>query len=214
MMAFVYHNDQVEGRISADLDPNKQPEKEAAMSKKDLPSPEYLRQRLRYDADTGRLIWKFYEPMPAQWNRRFANTEAGGIKRNYGYRDVRIDYALHKAHQIIWAIHYDEWPSGEIDHIDGNGLNNSLSNLRDVSHNENLRNQARAKNNSSGVTGVVWNKQCGKWMAQIVADGTRHYLGLFVKFDDAVAARKSAEASYGFHSNHGRTTIVAKQISC
>ena len=52
------------------------------------------------------------------------------------------------------------------------------------------------KNNSSGITGVEWLKSAQRWRATICFQGRRLYLGKFVRFEDAVAARKSAEAKY------------------
>jgi hypothetical protein len=202
----------IEGRTSANLDPNKQPDEEAVMSKKDLPSPEYLRQRLTYEPETGRLIWKNNPSFSKRWNSRFPENEAGTINPR-GYLRVSIDNWVYQAHRIIWAIHYGEWADGEIDHIDGNKVNNRIDNLRMVDRVENSRNMRTPKDNTSGVMGVSRHKKSGKWTARIKANGVYHYLGLFVSFDDAVAARKKAEKAFGFHANHGRTTIAAEHIS-
>ncbi|MFU6990820.1 HNH endonuclease signature motif containing protein [Pseudomonas paraeruginosa] len=94
-------------------------------------------------------------------------------------------------------------PDGIIDHIDGNTLNNRISNLRIVDRKENARNMSRSRSNTSGLMGVYWRKDLEVWRATIrpgkfvslPSDGT-----LF----DAVCARKSAEIYYGFHENHGR----------
>lgn len=55
----------------------------------------------------------------------------------------------------------------------------------------------------TGVTGVHRNKLTGKWEVFINSNRTRHYLGLFNDFFEAVCARKSAEVKHGFHVNHG-----------
>uniref|UniRef100_A0AB39C382 HNH endonuclease n=1 Tax=Salmonella phage vB_SE126_1P TaxID=3236703 RepID=A0AB39C382_9VIRU len=44
------------------------------------------------------------------------------------------------------------------------------------------------------------------WVAKIKVDRRKIHLGQFDNFDEAVAARKDAEAAYGFHENHGETT--------
>ncbi len=67
----------------------------------------------------------------------------------------------------------------EIDHRDGNGLNNQRSNLRFCTHAENMRNRNIQKNNTSGYKGVSWNKNARKWQAVIKYNGTHIYLGLF-----------------------------------
>jgi len=105
---------------------------------------------------------------------------------------------------VIWAIFYGEWPSGQVDHINGVRDDNRIVNMRDVSHQDNCRNAARPRTNTSGVSGVVWDKPHKKWRAEIRANGKMKNLGRFAIFDDAVAVRKSAEVEYGYHPNHGR----------
>ena len=52
--------------------------------------------------------------------------------------------------------------------------------------------------------GVYWHVGAGKWQAQIKVKHGLKYLGIFTEKSDAIAARKAAEAKYGFHENHGR----------
>ena len=59
-----------------------------------------------------------------------------------------------------------------------------------------IRKNPIRSNNTSGVTGVVWRKRAGRWCAEIGFKGQRHYLGLYTRFEDAVHARKEAEARY------------------
>lgn len=95
-------------------------------------------------------------------------------------------------------------PEGfEIDHINGNGLDNRRDNLRIVTSAVNRRNTRISLRNKSGVVGV-FSKQ-GKYHAYIVSlAGDQEYLGSFSNLLDAAAARKSAERRYGYHENHGR----------
>jgi hypothetical protein len=52
--------------------------------------------------------------------------------------------------------------------------------------------------------GVAWHKATGKWRAHIVVAQRHIHLGMFADMADAIAARKGAEITYGFHPNHGR----------
>ena len=79
----------------------------------------------------------------------------------------------------------------QIDHIDGNGLNNQKSNLRIVTTRQNKQN-AHIKT-SSKYPGVVWNKVSKKWQANIRIGNQKRYLGLFEKEEDAYAAYLVAE---------------------
>lgn len=80
-----------------------------------------------------------------------------------------------------------------IDHVDGNGLNNRKENLRFATHAQNMRNRRIDKRNTTGVTGVYWNKRKSKWQSLIMINGKRKGLGYFRTFDEAVAARKASE---------------------
>lgn len=82
------------------------------------------------------------------------------------------------------------------DHIDRNELNNLKSNLRPCSHQENIFNRGTAVNNTSGITGVYWNKSIGKWTARIKIDKKSIALGSYTNLDDAVKARLNAEKQY------------------
>lgn len=81
-----------------------------------------------------------------------------------------------------------------VDHINGDKLDNRRRNLRVVSCSQNLLNTGLWRNNRSGVSGVHWDTRRRKWAAQQRVDGVNHSLGRFATFDEAVAARRAAEA--------------------
>jgi len=101
---------------------------------------------------------------------------------------------------------YGQWPTEDIDHIDGNRANNRVENLRAVSRSVNMRNAYRRKDNKSGFVGVHKNR-VGSWVAQIAVDGRVIHLGFFRAQGDAVAARKAAEIEHGFSVRHGCEAI-------
>ena len=138
------------------------------------------------------------------WNTRFAGKEAG-CERPDGYRCVRFGKKLILTHRLVWTIEFGDIPDGmDIDHIDGFRLNNKIDNLRVVSRSDNLKNKAKSRFNKSGVTGVVFDKERGKWMAQIGGKGFHKNLGRFESFDEAVSARLLAEDELGYSKTHGR----------
>ena len=164
-------------------------------------TPEYLRARLNYCPDTGQLTWKAHESMPKRWNTRWSGKVAGKLTSR-GYLQVRVLGRLYLGHRVAWAIATGGWPTGVIDHIDGDCLNNALENLRSVTQGINSKNRLRNANNTSGVTGVKWNKSRKKWMAALAS---RH-LGYFTSLEAASAARLAAEAEDGqYTERHGTT---------
>jgi hypothetical protein len=161
-----------------------------------------VREALAYNPETGVLTWK------VRTGRRVkVGKEAGYAGTNNGrnsYRWVRIDDVLYPAHRLCFLHYYGAWPSGEIDHIDGDGLNNRIANLRAATKTINARNQRKRSTNKSGVTGVSWDRIAAKWLATIRVAGRTIYLGQFLSLAEAAAARKRAERLYGYHENHGR----------
>lgn len=81
----------------------------------------------------------------------------------------------------------------EIDHEDGMPGNNSIVNLRLVTHRQNMLNRRLQNNNASGHTGVGWHKKAQKWCASITIHKKFIHLGLFDKIEDAIERRRKAE---------------------
>ena len=185
---------------------------------KPLPSPELLRKLLRYDPETGKLFWLARTPdvfpvTPGRssdvkckmWNTRWAGKEAFTADKGHGYKNGVIFCENYYAHRVIFAIVRGHWPRDCIDHINGDGADNRICNLRAATISENSRNQKLCSTNTSGVVGVTWNKAAGKWAPQIQDGGRNVWLGYFSSKSEAIAVRKAAEVEYGYHQNHGRT---------
>jgi HNH endonuclease len=172
-----------------------------------LPTRDEFNKLLRYDRKTGRLFWKkrprrMFKGMAEQkgWNTRFAGREAFACL-NKGYKRGMIFGQSIYAHQVIWRMMTGVNPP-EIDHVDGNPLNNAWSNLRVAIAGINQRNAKRRRDNSSGQVGVV--RRGERWIAQIGANGTTNHIGIYDTREEAIAARKGAEIEYGFDPKHGR----------
>lgn len=81
----------------------------------------------------------------------------------------------------------------EVDHIDGDGLNNRRGNLRAVTHQQNLQGfQRKRAGTSSQFRGVCWCKAVGKWQSQIMHNKKNSVLGWFEKEEDAARAYDAA----------------------
>lgn len=172
------------------------------IEKSDL-TVEALRRCLDYDKETGLFRWVL------MINPKCREGWFNGCpsKKGSSHYSITIFGTRYQAHQLAWFWVHGVFGEPEIDHKDGDGRNNRIENLRVATHQENLRNLKRAKNNTSGCTGVT--RQCTgkKWVAQIKVDGNMVYLGCFDLFEDAVVARKAAELKYGFSVNHGRNPV-------
>ena len=167
-----------------------------------------------YDEEVGALIWRFRplshfhdESYQKRWNARFAGKRAGCLKSSGDGRNYhRIYFAgrFFHAHRIIWAMHHGDIPAGKhIDHVDGDGTNNRLANLRVVSPTGNNANMKLRRDNKSGRVGVRFYEQSKKWRAEGCVNGKAVRLGHYATFDEAVAARRDWERENQFHQNHG-----------
>lgn len=145
-----------------------------------LPS-EYLHRRLLADFDAGVAVWRYCEDMSNSWNSRFACMPAfRGIGSN-GYRRGKIDGFTVMLHRVLFSMEFGIWPSGQIDHMDRDMLNNSLYNLREVSFGDNQRNRAFRSN--FGVVGVYLEN--GRYRARFWLNGKWRDLGLFPHLEQA-----------------------------
>ncbi len=156
------------------------------MAERQLPSPEVLRQLLRYEPDTGKLFWK-ERPLGmfgtkracSTWNARYAGNEALIGDNGVGYRVGRIFDRPFLAHRVIWAIYFGQWPESQIDHINRDRADNRLENLRSATPAQNQFNQPKQSNNTSGFKGVFFDKRRGSWFAAIREKGRNIHLGTF-----------------------------------
>ena len=166
------------------------------MAVKPLPPTELLRQLFKYDPESGYLFHK-------------AGPRLGKLAFNYvsdqGYRYGLIDGRKYLTHRIIWKIVTGQDPNNQIDHIDGCRSNNKISNLRDVSNQENGRNRHLQKTNKSGASGVSFEFSRQRWRARIW-DGKPIHIGYYQSKADAISARKTYEEKMGYASGHGRTS--------
>ena len=129
------------------------------------------------DAECLEELLKYY------WNERKGYARSSiGKKKIYAHRIVMDvgDYEINK----------------QIDHINGDTLDNRKQNLRVVTSRQNGLNSSIRKDNTSGVTGVCWDKRRQKWLVRIHENGKEINLGYYSEFDDAVKARKIGEEKY------------------
>lgn len=140
-----------------------------------------------FEYRSGRLFWRI---RPSA--RINIGDEAGSIRTNYNgkrYRQVGVNGRVLSMHRIIYEMHFGPIPIGmQIDHKDGDGLNNLIENIRLATSSENNRNHKIHRNNTSGLKGVCWDKKSRKWRANIRFDCKLIHLGLFNTKDEAYSA--------------------------
>lgn len=174
-----------------------------------------IRKLFNYDHETGQLIWRDRELAEFQstqswrtWNSRYSGKAAGSYTERLNCIVLGINGKSYKAHRVVWIWHYGEWPRQQIDHINGDGRDNRIENLRDVSCSENHKNMPVNQNSRSGIIGVRLHKD-GAWVAEIKVGEKYVHLGSYSDIRLAAAARKAAEKVLGYHENHGRPSQVA-----
>lgn len=155
---------------------------------------------LSYDNQSGNITWLVSR------GKAVCGAIAGVKWTTQGkwYRVVTIDGRQYFAHRLAWLLHTGQWPRHNIDHIDGNGLNNKIENLRDVPQCENNKNKRKSARNQK-VWGVRY--QYHRWHAQIKVGGRVKYIGSFATENEAIAARRRAEVENGFSNTHGRDAV-------
>lgn len=195
------------------------------MAMRPLPTPEELRQLVRYEPETGKLFWRERAPgsvgprknrwgrdisaeaSAAMWNGKHAGEEALCVRRKDGYLGGSVAGRQVLAHRIAWCLYYGTTPEGTIDHINGDRADNRITNLRDCPMSVNAKNLSLRKDNKFGSPGISYKyrpKSGNSWFAGIKVNGKSIYLGAFATIEQAISARRKAEKKYGFHEGSGK----------
>lgn len=158
---------------------------------------DYVRRLFDYNPFplTGVVIWKI-----SRTNRFPAGTVAGGITRlrsGYARRYVYIDSRSYPIHRIIWLYVYGVWPRHEIDHRDGDGLNNRLSNLREATRTQNCTNIPQRQGTVTGYKGVQRNGDRWYWCCPTLVSSVRSSFDLCPKLISSQPTPRGAIVSGG-----------------
>ena len=139
--------------------------------------------------DDGILIWNVNKSRVTK-GRAVTHINADG------YLGVRVKSIMYLAHRICYYIYYRENPNDLLDHINNNKTDNRKINLRECNRSENAMNQKKRPNNTSGITGVYFNKKRNKWIARITFNRKMIVLGSSKDKYVAARIRKEGEKKY------------------
>lgn len=145
--------------------------------------------------DGSSLYWKA-KPTPKANNIKVGHI--AGCLTNTGYRSVMVDGKRHQVHRLVWFMEKGSWPENQIDHINGDKLDNRIENLREVTNAENCRSfktpYTFAKSKYRGVS------PCGRrWRADIQSKGVRYNLGRYDTKLEAAEAYNRKAVELGFN---------------
>lgn len=154
-----------------------------------------LRDMMRHVPATGELIWKIFK---INSNTKIGD-RVGSIQKSTGYRRVMIDGKEYYTHALIVLYVTGKLPKYRVGHKNGDRGDDSLHNLYNLTKSGIGKSKSKNSKNTSGYTGVSWDKATSKWRASITCKGEREYIGSYVDKSDAIDARKTVEKKYGFN---------------
>lgn len=133
---------------------------------------EYLVTRLEYNKDTGIFIWK-----SVNIKNQVKIGQKAGYTSGRKYLYLELDNKTYSLHRLAWFYTYKTWPKWDIDHINGNTLDNSINNLRDVPTRANCQN--RKTHREGKLVGAHYVKTNNKWKSRIQINGKTIQIGTF-----------------------------------
>lgn len=147
-----------------------------------------LRAVFKYDPDAGTFTW-LIDTHGNGGHIKSGSSVKGSIIQGRWF--IGIDGRRYAAHRLAWLYMTGEWPK-EIDHANGDPLDNRWCNLREATRSQNNANVKLKRHNTSGYKGVSWDSERGLWKAQICVNNARKQLGRFENIEAAAAAYKTA----------------------
>lgn len=159
------------------------------MTEKQIPTQQYLHETFDYNPEIG----LFYRKKKLSNITKPDKPLLAGTKD--GRISIRVNGKTYRAHKLAWLYVYGEWPE-EIDHINNDGTDNRICNLRKATRSENTCNRRLQSNNKSGYKGVSWCAEKNKWDARVGVKNKIILLGRHEKIEDAIKAVNEARAKY------------------
>lgn len=152
-----------------------------------------LKELVYYSPETGTFVWAKSRP-------GCRKGDACGYMSVHGYHEIGIRGRRWRANRLAWLYMTGEMPPDniDVDHINLNKTDDRWSNLRLATRSQNMANTRLDRRNTSGASGVTWDKARQKWRAQLRVNGRKTNLGRFDSRDEAIAkVETAARAQWG-----------------
>jgi len=154
-----------------------------------MPTLLELQALLRYSPSEGAFYWLVNHRHP----KARIGLRAGRVNA-LGRAQIGIEGKQLFVHRLVWLFETGAWPTGMLDHINQNPLDNRFANLRESTHTLNAQNQAAVR--CGKLIGTSWHKRQNKYIASIKVAGVRKHLGYFDTEQDAHKAYLQAKQTY------------------
>lgn len=139
---------------------------------------DWLLQNVSYNEYTGKCHWLTTNRGNGKRGRKHDIGDTFGYTGNDGYLTINLDccgFKKYQIHRIIWLMQTGTWPC-HVDHINHIRLDNTWSNLRDVTKSQNGMNKRKMITNTTGIIGVCiakWVKDRPYYKAEIKTNGVQ-----------------------------------------
>ena len=166
--------------------------------------PENWKELITYNMETGQFIWSYPEGSGKGYPNKKIGALAGMNCSGRKYVKIIIGGKQFYAHRLAWLWVHGEYPNGVIDHINGDGGDNRISNLREATKTQNQWNRKVSMRTKSGLKGAFFHKRSGKWASSIKVHDKHIRLGIFATPEEAhLAYMSAAQKAHGeFYRSH------------
>jgi hypothetical protein len=177
-------------------------QKQLTQVKKNLLEGIKLIEQLERNVEMWKPIEGYINYMVSSFGR-VKNTKTGKVRKSSIKKNGHCDVMLpvngklkhFQVHRLVATAFIDN-PENKplVDHINNDGKDNNIWNLRWCTRSENNQNCSISKSNTSSIKGVSWSKQDKNWSVKIQANGKRKYLGSFTTLEEAKEVRQKHAA--------------------
>lgn len=167
-------------------------------------TPEKLHQLFEY-RDDGNLVRKVSGAGRSNKKGMVVGFFPKKITRSNRYVTTKINGQHYCVHKLIYMYHHGVMPD-QLDHINGNSLDNRIENLRLATTSENAQNRKTFANNKSGCKGVTWHKRIKKWQVSVAVNKVQKHIGYFDDLEFAALVATEARDKY-----HGKFANILKR---